>query len=141
MAPLRALIDSMVFDAVVAEELSGLVGRATDARRLELLAAAASLEQIARTPDPDHRRALRRVRVLAVAPADPEDPEAGAVLAALQASPGVDDDDAHIAAAAWQTGAPLVTEDRALRAAAQVHLPEVAVWSWAADLRPRILAL
>ncbi len=48
---LRCLIDSMVFDAVVAEPgLLADVDRLTSARRLELLAAAETMREIGATP-------------------------------------------------------------------------------------------
>jgi predicted nucleic acid-binding protein len=89
------------------------------------------------TPDRARRRQLQRVRVLVVPPVD--EVAAAPLLAALRASPGVDHDDASIAAAAVAHGVPLVTEDRALRVAAAVHLPRLPVWDWTTDLRPRLL--
>jgi predicted nucleic acid-binding protein len=59
----------------------------------------------------------------------------------LRARPGVGDEDAQIAATAAAQGVPLVTEDRDLRDAVGLLLPQLALWSWAADLRPRITAL
>jgi predicted nucleic acid-binding protein len=140
MRALRCLIDSMVFDAIAAEaEVLALVDRLTSARWLELLAAPVSVEQVAATPDEWHRRELQRVRVLVVPPADEDDPQVRALLAALRPITGIDD--AFIAAAAAAQAVPLVTEDRRLREGAAAQLPDVALWSWAADLRPRILAL
>ena len=137
-APLRCLIDAMVFDAIVAEpELLRTVDRLTNARRLELLAAAGTMLEIGATPDRAHRRQLQRVRVLVVPPADPE----SRVLDALRRSPGVSDEDAGVAYVAAVHGVPLVTEDRDLRLAAAAHLPGTPLWTWEADLRPRILAL
>jgi predicted nucleic acid-binding protein len=141
MPPVRCLIDSMIFDAIAAEpELLALVDRLTSARRLELLAAPVSLVQVEATPDAERRRRLQRVRVLVVPPAG-DGPAGRELLGALQARRGVDRDDALIAAAAAREGVPLVTEDRDLRAAAAASLPEVALWTWADDLRPRVLAL
>jgi predicted nucleic acid-binding protein len=132
----------MVFDAIAAEpEILGLVDRLTSARRLELLAAVETMAEIAATPDRAHRRGLRRVRVLVVAPPDEEDPVTGAILARLWASTGVSRDDARIAMAAALQGVPLVTEDRDLRLAAAAHLPHVPLWTWASDLRPRLATL
>jgi predicted nucleic acid-binding protein len=140
MVALRCLIDSMLFDAIAAEpELLALVDRLTSAHWLELLAAPVSIEQIAATPDDWHRRELQRVRVLVVPPADESDPSVIALLAALRRTAGIDD--ALIAAAAAQQGVPLVTEDRRLREAAGLHLPGLELWSWAEELRPRIVAL
>jgi hypothetical protein len=134
---LRCLIDSMIFDAIAAEpEMLALVDRATSARRLLLLAAVTSIEQVAATPDAAHRRRLQRVRVLVVPPAG-EAPGAAALIAALARQPGVGWDDALIAA----QSAPLVTEDRALREAAGALLPRLEVWGWADGLRPRLEAL
>jgi predicted nucleic acid-binding protein len=140
MGALRCLIDAMVFDAIAAEpDLLALVDRLTSARRLELLAATVAVEQVAATPDEWHRRALQRVRVLVVPPVDEDDPPVATLLAALRRLTGIDD--ALMAAAAAAQHVPLVTEDRALREAAARHLPGLALWSWAADLRPRIVAL
>jgi hypothetical protein len=137
----RCLIDTMVFDEIAGEpEMAARVGRLTDAGRLELLADTASIAQIAATPDPARRRRLQRVRVLVVPPAG-GDPETRALIASLRANAGVDDADAHIAAAAAVALVPLVTEDRALRAALVAHLPKMPVWDWASGLRPRIVAL
>jgi predicted nucleic acid-binding protein len=131
----------MIFDAIAAEpEMLGLVDRLTSARRLELLAATTSIDQIAATPDPAHRKALQRVRVLVVAPAV-DGPAGRACVAALQSADGVDLDDALIAAAAVVQGVPLVTEDRDLRLAIASQLPRAPLWRWEADLRPRILGL
>jgi predicted nucleic acid-binding protein len=142
MPALRCLIDSMIFDAVADEPgLLELVDRLTSARRVELLAAPTSIAQVAATPDPDRRRRLQKVRVLVVPPADDADPVARATLAALRAARGVGWDDALIGAAAAAHAVPLVTEDRALAVAAAAAGPPVAVWDWAGDLRPRILAL
>jgi predicted nucleic acid-binding protein len=137
-APLRALIDSMIFDAIAAEpELVDALARLTSAGRVELLADTVSVEQVNVTPDLEHRAGLRRVRVLVVPPAAEEDP----AVTALAASTGVDLEDALIAAAAWAQRVPLVTEDGDLRRAAAAVLPDLALWSWAADLRPRLAAL
>jgi len=129
---LRALIDSMIFDAIADEPgMLDRVDRLTRARRVELLATPVSIGQVAAIRDPARRRLLQRVRVLVVAPA-------GAASPALRAlrDDGVAEDDAAIAAAATGLGVPLVTEDRVLQGAA----PEAGleVWTWA-DLRPRIL--
>lgn len=140
MVALRCLIDSMLFDAIAAEpELLALVDRLTSARRLELLAAPVSIEQVAATPDDWHRRELQRVRVLVVPPADEDDPAVAQLLVALRRIAGIDD--ALIAAAAAVQRVPLVTEDRRLREAATAHLPELELWTWADDLRPRIVTL
>jgi predicted nucleic acid-binding protein len=142
MAVLRCLIDSMVFDAVVAEpDLLADVDRLTSARRLELLAAAETMREIGATPDPARRRLLQRVRVLVLPPADVRDVATRWVLGDLHGSPGVSDEDARIAAAAAVLGVPLVTEDRDLRQAAATHLTHMPLWSWEGDLRPRITAL
>jgi predicted nucleic acid-binding protein len=142
MTPLRCLIDAMVFDAIVAEPgMPALVARLTSARRLELLAAAVAVEQVAATPDASYRRQLQRVRVLVAPPPDPEDPATAVLLAVLARSTGVGIDDAAIAATADAQQVPLVTEDRDLRNAVAVQLPLVELWRWATDLRPRILAL
>jgi predicted nucleic acid-binding protein len=133
---LRALIDSMVFDAIAAEpELLHRVDCLTRRRALELLAAAETMLEVAATPDRAHRRRLQRVRVLVVPPAD------GPVVRRLLAERGVSDHDARIAAAAAANGVPLVTEDRDLRLAAAAHVPGLALWTWDADLRPRIEGL
>jgi predicted nucleic acid-binding protein len=141
-AVLRCVIDAMVFDAIAAEPalLAG-VDRLTSARRLELLAGASTMTEIAAVPDRTRRRVLQRVRVLVIAPPDPVDPGIGAQLGRLLGSPGVSDEDAAIAVTAASRAVPLVTEDRDLRVAVSAHLPEVALWRWASDLRPRIEAL
>jgi predicted nucleic acid-binding protein len=140
MAALRCLIDSMLFDAIAAEpELLTLVDRLTSARWLQLMAAPVSVEQVAATPDEWHRRALQRVRVLVVPPADEDDPEVAELLLALRRMAGIDD--ALIAATAASQDVPLVTEDRRLRDAVGELLPSMTVWRWAEDLRPRIVAL
>lgn len=139
---LRCLIDSMVFDAIAAEpELSREIDRLTSARRLELLAAAETMREVGRTPDRAYRRRLQRVRVLVVAPAMPGDAAAPEELQRLLRSPGVSDEDTRIALAAAVHGVPLVTEDRDLRAAVAAHLPRLRTWTWAGELRPRIVAL
>jgi predicted nucleic acid-binding protein len=140
-ARLRCVIDSMVFDAIAAEPgLTVAVDRLTSAGRVELLAALDTMREIAATPDPGHRRALRRVRVLVVPPPDPADPATGPLFARLRGSTGVGDGDARIAMAAAAQGVPLVTEDRDLRLAAEAQLPGLVLWRWRDDLRPRILA-
>ena len=137
MAPLRCLIDSMVFDAIAAEpDALVLVDRLTTRRRLELLAAAETMRELAAVPDPARRRRLQRVRVLVVAPAGPSP-----VLDALRAAPGVSEEDAAIAAAAAEQGVPLVTEDRDLRLAAASTVPDLPLWRWHSDLLPRLVAL
>lgn len=142
MGPLRCLIDSMIFDAIAGEpQVAALVDRLTNARRVELLASPVSLEQVAATPDEHHRRRLQRVRVLVVPPVEPGERPAGPVLGALLRSPGVDEGDAQVAASALAQGVPLVTEDRSLRQAAAALVPELPRWTWAADLRPRLVAL
>jgi hypothetical protein len=142
MALLRCLIDSMVFDAIAAEaDLLRCVDRLTSARALELLAAAETMHEIEATPDAAHRRQLRRVRVLVVAPADVRHPATADLLEALLASRGVSRQDAAIAMAAALLNVPFVTEDRDLRTAVAAHLPGVATWDWAGGLRPRIVAL
>lgn len=141
MSPLRCLIDSMIFDEIAGDpDILALVVRLTNARMVELLAAPASIAQVAATPDEYHRARLRRVRVLVVPPVDPDDPAAMAILARLLANPGIDEVDARIAATAIVQGVPLVTEDRGLRAAIGDAAPGLALWDWAHDLRPRILA-
>jgi predicted nucleic acid-binding protein len=140
LTPLRCVIDSMVFDAIAQERtLLDEVDRLTRARRLELLAALETMEEIAATPDAEHRRRLRRVRVLVVPP--PSSARSDRRLARMRASPGVSDEDARIAVTAAAHGVPLVTEDRDLRRAAAAHLPETPLWHWAQDLLPRIEAL
>ena len=142
MPPLRALIDSMVFDAIVAEpDLRDEVDRLTSAGDLELLAAAETMQEIEATPDAAHRKQLRRVRVLVVPPADTRDPATADLRAALVRSRGVSYEDAAIAMAAALLNVPFVTEDRDLREAVATHLRGVATWDWAGDLRPRILQL
>jgi predicted nucleic acid-binding protein len=137
---LRSVIDAMVFDAIAAEpELPAQLDRLTRAGRIELLAAAATLQEVAATPDRAHRRRLQRVRVLAVPPPDPRDPAAAALTAALCAAPGVSDEDAAVAVAAAAHHVPLVTEDRDLRAAVVAELPHVPLWSWP-ELRARMAA-
>jgi len=141
MEPLRCLIDSMIFDAIAGEpDLLALLGRLTNAGRVELLAAPASIAQVAATPDEYHRARLRRVRVLVVPPIDPDDPAAVAALLRLLRHPGIDEVDARIAATAIREGVPLVTEDRALRAAIATVAPDLELWGWPHDLRPRLLA-
>jgi predicted nucleic acid-binding protein len=141
MVPLRCLIDSMIFDAIAGEpDMLALVARLTNAGRVELLAAPASIAQVAATSDEYHRGRLRKVRVLVVPPVDPDDPEAMATLMRLLRHPGIDEVDARIAAAAILQDVPLVTEDRALRAAIAAVAPELEVWGWPHDLRPRLLA-
>ncbi len=137
----RCLIDSMVFDAIVDAELLDLVDRLTSARQVELLAALETMQELARTPQRDRRRLLQRVRVLVVAPPDPSDPAVRVLADRLRASPQISDEDASIAMTAALHGAPLVTEDRALRLAAAAHLPHLRLWTWAADLEPRLLGL
>ena len=135
MPTLRCLIDSMVFDAVAADrELLALVDRLTRRRALELLAAAETMEEIAAVADLEHRRQLQRVRVLVVPPANGD-------ARRLVAHRGVSDEDARIALAAAREGVPLVTEDRDLREAIVLHLPEVVPWAFADDLLPRLAAL
>ncbi|MEA2228851.1 MAG: hypothetical protein QOF04_2481 [Solirubrobacteraceae bacterium] len=139
---LRCVIDSMVFDAIAADPpLLADVDRLTSARRLELLAAAETMIEIGATPDRARRRQLQRVRVLVVPPADADDPATRRTLARLRDGPGVSDEDASIAVAAAVRGVPLVTEDRDLRRAVATELPDVALWTWSTDLRPRIVAL
>lgn len=140
MRTLRCVIDAMVFDAIAAEpELLTEIGRLTSAGRLELLAAAATLEEVAATPDRLHRSRLQRVRVMAVPPADERIPAVASLLASLRGAPGVSEEDAAVALAAASHRVPLVTEDRDLRAAAARHLAHVPLWSWA-QLRPAIEA-
>jgi predicted nucleic acid-binding protein len=141
VAVLRCLIDSMVFDAIAAEpEMLAAVDRLTSARRLQLLAAPETIAEVAETPDRAHRRQLQRVRVLVVPP-PPDDATTEATLARLRTSAGVGREDARIALAAAIQGVPLVTEDRDLRLAVATQLPDVPLWGWAIDLRPRIAAL
>jgi len=139
---LRALVDTMVFDALAGDEalLAGL-DRLTRARRVELLAAAETMAEIAATPAPERRRRLQRVRVLVVPPAGHGAAQTRVALAVLRTAPGVSDEDAAIAAAALAHGVPLVTEDRDLREAVRTHLPGVALWSFAGELAPRLAAL
>jgi predicted nucleic acid-binding protein len=133
----RAVIDSMVFDAIV-EERDGLraVDRLTNAGRLQLLAAATTMAEIAAVADEEHRRRLQKVRVLVLPPPQPH-----VAFRGLMRAPGVGESDARIALTAAEHGVPLVTEDRDLRVAAAAHLPELILWRWADDLRPRIAAL
>jgi predicted nucleic acid-binding protein len=134
---LRAVIDSMVFDAIVSER-DGLraVDRLTNRGRLQLLAAATTMDEIAAVADEEHRRQLRKVRVLVLPPPRPH-----IAFRDLMRAPGVSESDARIALTALEHGVPLVTEDGDLRAAAAEHLPELVLWRWAEDLRPRIAAL
>ncbi len=141
MAAVRCLIDSMVFDAIVDAELLDVVDRLTSARQLELLAALETMQEIGRTPLRDRRRLLQRVRVLVVPPPDETQPAVRALAARVRASPGISDEDASIALTADLHGAPLVTEDRALREATGIHLPGLERWRWATDLEPRLRAL
>lgn len=137
----RCLIDSMVFDAIVAEPgMPAEVDRLTRARSLELLAAAETMEEIAAVADEEHRRRLQRVRVFVVPPVDVEAARWAGVFASLLRARGVSEEDARIALAAAAREVPLVTEDRDLREAVAALLPRVALWTWAADLRPRIVA-
>lgn len=137
MEPLRCLIDSMIFDAIAEEPaLLDAVDRLTSAGRLQLLADTVSVQQVAATPPSYHRNELRRVRVLVVPPAE-DDP----AVAALAGTPGVDLADALIAVAARAQHVPLVTEDGALRRAVAELMPEVELWDWAGELRPRLVAL
>lgn len=137
MEPLRCLIDSMIFDAIAEEPvLLDAVDRLTSAGRLQLLADTVSVQQVAATPPSYHRNELRRVRVLVVPPA-----EDGPAVAALAGTPGVDLADALIAVAARAQHVPLVTEDGALRRAVAELMPEVELWDWAGELRPRLVAL
>lgn len=141
MTALRCLIDSMVFDAIAAEpELLAEVERLTSARWLELLAAVETIAEVAAIPDREHRRQLQRVRVLVVPPPAAAGSHAAA-LERLRSSAGVSEEDARIALTAAVEAAPLVTEDRDLRLAVAAELPAMALWRWASDLRPRILAL
>jgi predicted nucleic acid-binding protein len=134
------VIDSMVFDGIAAEpQLLAVVDRLTSSRRLELLAAADTMTEVAATPDLAYRRRLQRVRVLVLPPPDPEDHPT--VLSDLRASTGVSIEDANIALTAAAHGVPLVTEDRDLRLAITTHLPHLTLWRWTANLRPRITAL
>jgi predicted nucleic acid-binding protein len=139
VAPLRCVIDSMVFDLLAEhDDCLRTVDRLTSARRLELLAAVATIAEIAAVPDRARRKRLQRVRVLVL----PQPSGRGhAPVRRLRARPGVSDDDARIAATAALHGVPLVTEDAGLRAAAAAELPGLEVWRWEADLRPRIGAL
>ena len=139
MAAIRCLIDSMVFDAIVDAGLLARVEQLTRTRELELLAALETMRELARTPQPDRRRLLQRVRVLVVPPPDEREPATRRLGARLRASPGISDEDAGIALTAAFHAAPLVTEDRDLRAAARAHLPGLPLWTWATDLEPRLL--
>ena len=133
LGTLRCLIDSMIFDAIAEDrELLSEVDRLTRARRVELLAAAETMGELAAVPDPDRRRSLQKVRVLVVPPAP-----TGPLYEQLMAAPGVSDEDARIALAATASAVPLVTEDRDLRAAAGEHLPGLELWRWA-DLQGRL---
>jgi predicted nucleic acid-binding protein len=131
----------MVFDAIADAEMLDVVDRLTSARQIELLAALATMQEIGRTPLRDRRRRLQRVRVLVVPPPDEAAPTVRALASRVRTSPGISDEDAGIALTADLHGAPLVTEDRALREAAGVHLPELELWRWATDLEPRLRAL
>jgi predicted nucleic acid-binding protein len=140
VTPLRCVIDSMVFDAIAQDRaLLDEVDRLTRARRLELLAALETMEEIAATPDEEHRRRLRKVRVLVVPP--PFSARADRRLERLRASAGVSEEDARIAVTAAAQGVPLVTEDRDLRLAVAAHLPDTPLWRWLTDLLPRIREL
>jgi predicted nucleic acid-binding protein len=134
---LRALIDSMVFDEIVAER-DGLraVDRLTNRGRLQLLAAATTMLELAEVADEEHRRRLLKVRVLVLPPPQPH-----VAFRGLMTSQGVGESDARIALTAAEHEVPLVTEDRDLRAAVTAHLPGLELWTWADDLRPRIAAL
>lgn len=134
---MRAVIDSMVFDAIV-DERDGLraVDRLTNLGRLQLLAAATTMTEIAAVADEEHRRRLQKVRVLVLPPPQPH-----IAFRDLMRAPGVGESDARIALTALEHDAPLVTEDRDLRAAAAEHLPDLVLWRWVDDLRPRIVAL
>jgi hypothetical protein len=131
---LRCVIDSMVFDEIAGER-DGLrvVDRLTNAGRLQLLAAAQTMDEIAAVADAEHRRRLQKVRVLVLPPPRPH-----IAFRGLMSAPGVGEVDARVALTAVEHGVPLVTEDRDLRAAATEHLPELELWHWAQDLRPRI---
>src|SRR4051812_39578941 len=132
----------MIFDAVAAEpDLLRDVDRLTSAGGVELLAPLETVREVAAVPDRGRRRALQRVRVLVVPPADRRDPEVRRALGRLEQAPGISGRDARIALAAAVRGVPLATEDRNLRRAVADQLPQVAVWGWASDLRPRILAV
>ncbi len=134
---LRCVIDSMVFDEIAAQpDCLRRVDRLTNAGRLELLAAARTMDELAAVADDEHRRRLRRVRVLVLPPPRPH-----IAFRALMSAPGVGETDARIALTAAEHGVPLVTEDRDLRRAAAAALPQLVVWRWADDLRPRIAAL
>jgi predicted nucleic acid-binding protein len=132
----RAVIDSMIFDAIVSER-DGLraVDRLTNLGRLQLMAAAATMDEIAAVADEEHRRRLRKVRVLVLPP------QPHIAFRDLMRSPGVSESDARIALTALEHGVPLVTEDGDLRAAAAEHLPGLVLWRWADDLRPQIAGL
>jgi predicted nucleic acid-binding protein len=139
--PLRCVIDSMVFDAIAEDRgLLDDVDRLTRARRLELLAALETMEEIAATPDEEHRRRLRRVRVLVVPPPEPS-ARSDRRLARMRTSTGVSEEDARIAVTAAAHGVPLVTEDRDLALAVAAHLPDTPIWRWTDDLLPRIREL
>ena len=138
MTAVRCVIDSMVFDAIVDTERLRLVERLTTGRELELLAALATMQELDRVPDRARRRLLQRVRVIVLPPPDEEDPAVRRPAERLRASRGVSDEDASIALTAAFHGVPLVTEDRDLREAARAHLPDLALWTWAADLEPRL---
>jgi predicted nucleic acid-binding protein len=132
----RAVIDSMIFDALVSER-DGMraVDRLTNLGRLQLLAAATTMDEIAAVADEEHRRQLRKVRVLVLPPPRPH-----VAFRDLMRAPGVSESDARIALTALEHGVPLVTEDADQRAAAAQHLPDLELWRWADDLRPRIAA-
>jgi predicted nucleic acid-binding protein len=133
----RAVIDSMIFDAIVAER-DGLraVDRLTNLGRLQLLAAATTMDEVAAVADEEHRRQLGKVRVLVLPPPRPH-----IAFRDLMRSPGLSESDARIALTALEHGVPLVTEDGDLRDAATEHLPDLVLWRWAEDRRPRIAAL
>src|SRR4051812_19976360 len=127
----------MVFDEIAADlDCLRAVDRLTNGGRLQLLAAAWTMEEIAAVADAEHPRRLQKVRVLVLPPPRPH-----IALRGLMSSVGVGEPDARIALTAAEYAVPLVTEDRDLRAAVAEHLPELVVWRWAEDLRPRIAEL
>src|SRR4051812_50217752 len=97
----------MVFDAVAAEpDLLRDVDRLTSAGGVELLAPLETVREVAAVPDRGRRRALQRVRVLVVPPADRRDPEVRRAPGRLQQGPGVSGGGRRVGPAAGGRGGP-----------------------------------